>query len=437
VNHDTQHSVMAGRDRSNRWYTAAMIGGGGAIGSGITVLFVGGILWGLFLAARRKLKVRAPTPVIWIAAAFGLHFVAEFISMVVNEPTQRGMMGSVENLPFLAVILIFSRLAFSPREAIESWVEIGAVAGAFAALIFAATQVFILDFSRATGLAGNAGPFALVCSVLYGLCIVSAVRRRELARTLAIFGALAAAGALMLSGMRTLWPVILFAPFIPVIATGGRWNVRRFAVYSASSMVLIAIVAALTFSALEKRIGALESDLALLEHGDFDSSLGQRLLMWQVGVDLVRERPIFGYGPKSVSATLAAHTADTSVPVRYSHMHNFLLNAQVRAGILGLIAVLGLLLVPVIVAWRGRKRDRTSRFGFAMTLVLAFTYVCSGLLNVNFGHDILDTLYIYGTIVASYLVYGQPIVAAGRHAGARQSAILSGMAGEAGHDRRR
>ncbi|MFN3764874.1 MAG: O-antigen ligase family protein [Aliihoeflea sp.] len=437
MNHDLDSARNAGRDRSNRWYTAVVIGGGGAIGSGITVLFVCGIVWGLFLAARREFEVRAPRPVLWIAGAFALYFLAEFISMVVNEPTPRGIIGSIENLPFLAVILVFSRLAFSTREALEDWVEIGAVAGAFAAAIFAVCQVVFLDFPRATGLAGNPGPFAVVCAVLYGLCIMSAVRRRERRRILVIFGALAAAAALMLSGMRTLWPVILFAPFIPVVAMGSRWTVRRLAVYTAVSLALVAIVGALTFSALENRIGALESDLALLERGDLDSSLGQRLLMWQIGVDLVQERPIFGYGPKSVSATLAAHTADSEVTIQYSHMHNFLLNAQVRSGILGLIAVLGLLLVPAAVGWHGRNRDGTAQFGFGMMLVLAFAYVCSGMLNVNFGHDILDTLYIYGTIVASYLVFGEPMAAGeARDDGAREAAILAGMTVHAGDDRR-
>jgi O-antigen ligase len=98
-------------------------------------------------------------------------------------------------------------------------------------------------------------------------------------------------------------------------------------------------------------------------------------------------------------------TAATGDMLVYTHFHNFLLDAWVRAGLIGVAALLMLLLVPLLIAVRAR-RDAVGNAGLAMMAVLVLTYAVSGMTNIMLGHDILDSLFIYGMITATFLIFG-------------------------------
>jgi O-antigen ligase len=150
---------------------------------------------------------------------------------------------------------------------------------------------------------------------------------------------------------------------------------------------------------VEDRMENLVTDFGRIEEGDYVSSIGDRLKIWDKGLELAPAKPIFGHGPAVLSG-------DNVEGAGFSHFHNFLLNAMVRSGLVGVAAILALLVVPLWIVVRHRS-DEISRFGVAMLVTLQAAFLLSGSVGIMLGHDILDALFIYGTIVASFLVLGE------------------------------
>jgi 5-dehydro-4-deoxyglucarate dehydratase len=53
-------------------------------------------------------------------------------------------------------------------------------------------------------------------------------------------------------------------------------------------------------------------------------------------------------------------------------------------------------------------KDGVGNIGLALMLALEAAYLLSGSVGIMLGHDILDTLFIYGMIVTSFIVLGGP-----------------------------
>jgi O-antigen ligase len=86
----------------------------------------------------------------------------------------------------------------------------------------------------------------------------------------------------------------------------------------------------------------------------------------------------------------------------FTHVHNGFLNAAVDGGILGVLGVLALLAAPLVAAWRkesGPGRD----LAIAISLLLVTSYVVTGMFGIMFGHDATDAVFIYLTIMISWI----------------------------------
>ncbi|SFE72951.1 O-antigen ligase [Nitrosomonas sp. Nm166] len=119
-------------------------------------------------------------------------------------------------------------------------------------------------------------------------------------------------------------------------------------------LLMFSITAIFAYSspAFQDRWAQVKSDIELLQQGDYSSSLGYRLAMWDVGLYGIAERPLLGHG--------------TGTPERYfesviltykngiyknlpqfqetSHYHNDWIEIGMHIGILGMITLLFLLL---------------------------------------------------------------------------------------------
>lgn len=394
-------------DESNRLFTAAVIGGGAVAGSTISVLFGGALIAGVARLLQGRIALPTNPSVRWIGACFGAFFVAEAISTAVNYTSPYSLLeGLVANLPFLGFLMIYGRLSLSSREDILSAVEFGALAGSFGALGYALIETMWLGQARAEGLAGNSGPFALVCTVLYGFNMVTAVRRRDRMGDLAALAALAAGGAVLLSGMRSMWPILVLVPLFPLAMFRFRPRQANTWKLTTALAMLILIVVLASFATVQTRVTKLIDDYDEVSAGEYDNSLGQRIRVWRAAAELVAERPLLGHGPAEAHVLMAARAADDGAPrIFFSHAHNSILNAWMRSGIPGALSVLAIMIVPPWLGLRARK-DEIGRVGFAMLATVCTTYFVAGIFNTEFGHDIMDILFIYSVITSSFLVFG-------------------------------
>jgi O-antigen ligase len=394
-------------DENNRWFTAVVIGGGGVVGSFASFLVSSALVLGIWRLAQGYIAIPRDRSVRWIGAALALFFLAEAVSTLVNYVDRWTFVeGFISNLPFLAFLIIYGRLSLTPRPDVLRWVEIGAIGGGIGAFLFALVQVYIRGFPRAEGFAGNPGPFALVCSVIYCLLIVTAMRRRDLTGRIAAIAAAASAVAVLLSGMRSLWPILIVAPALMAFMLGYVPKRANAAKIGGGLAAAVLVVGALGYGTIENRVMRLVDDYERVAAGQYNNSLGQRLRIWRAAVSLIGESPVFGHGPGKARIEMAKRTAeDGGRAITYSHAHNFVLNTWMRSGILGVAAMLSMLIVPLWQAGRADK-DAIGRTGYAMMCAICLCYVTTGLFNNSFGHDILDAVFIYGIITTSYLVFG-------------------------------
>lgn len=389
-------------NQSNLLFTGIPLGWAGVVGSAVSFLFGGAILLAFLRLYQRRIVLPTDRRIRAIAMAFAFYFVAEAISGLVNNDGWVTWRQVAKGLPFLGFAFVYARLSLSRRADVLGVVEIGAVAGAFAMVAVVAVEMGFFHHLRAEGMAGNPGVLAVIASLSYGICLLAATRRQGAMKGIALAAALCAAATLLLTGMRALWPFLLIGPVIPLAVLRPRLDWSRIRKGALMAAVPLLAVAYLTHGMVETRVGELVTGVENVEAGDYSGSIGTRVVLWKGALEQIRENPLLGSGP----AFLKTHRSQS---LGFSHYHNFLLNTMVRSGVLGVLAILGLFAVPLWVLVP-RVSDDVGRAGLALLLSIYAAFLLSGSVGIMLGHDIHDTIFIHGTIVASFLIAGRQTV---------------------------
>ena len=145
------------------------------------------------------------------------------------------------------------------------------------------------------------------------------------------------------------------------------------------------------------------------EHGNYDSSLGRRAELWEIGLSAVRESPIVGHGPQATKALIKDGFEKVGVEATYTHFHNGFLTAWVETGILGVLSLAAVFVVAACLGVRTLATTATSaeaRLGAVILIAVATTYVVSGLTGILVGHDILDAMLMAYLASGIYLAAG-------------------------------
>lgn len=143
----------------------------------------------------------------------------------------------------------------------------------------------------------------------------------------------------------------------------------RLRVMAAMTIIVLTVSAFQYSSHLKSRI-----DSAITEYQEQDekklSSVGQRLEFMKKGVQLIKERPVFGFGTGSYQKEFCrvADTREWCIAGGF-HPHNQFIAIGVQMGVVGLLAYLAFL---TIAAWQAMKLDNGSKIlgvGLVATLV--------------------------------------------------------------------
>lgn len=311
-----------------------------------------------------------------------------------------------ENLPFLGFLIFVSGFDLSSKTALRQVIYAASPAAAFAALAAAVFQVQS-GMSRVEGMAGNAGPFAVLCLLQYGLCLLTAIETAGRARFLGLAGAIAAGACVALSGMRGLWPCLFVLPAALAILHRDVLRHVSWRAFLAAAFVLLAVFVAASES-VERRIQRLGTDIQSLQSGAGDiTSLSQHLLIWQAGRSLFLEAPFAGHGLGRNRQLMAARTGEMgNEKISLSHFHNAILTEGVQTGIVGIAALLGMFLSPFFLALR-QAASGEGRHGLAVISVTTIIYAFSGTTGIMFGHDLMDAVWIAAISYGSFMVFGQ------------------------------
>lgn len=131
-----------------------------------------------------------------------------------------------------------------------------------------------------------------------------------------------------------------------------------------------------------------------------DTSVGQRLEMWRAAWKIFIRHPVLGVGTGAYQTStqqLIHANVIASFVGRYDHPHNDYLNALASSGIVGFLALLGVLLLP---AWYFQRAVHSSdktihALGLAGLLTIA-----------SFGiYALTDTIFLHSMMITWYVIY--------------------------------
>ena len=134
-----------------------------------------------------------------------------------------------------------------------------------------------------------------------------------------------------------------------------------------------------------------------------DESSRDRYYMWQAGIDMVLDRPVFGEGPGMILAVYPRYRWPEAPNPRQPHLHNNLLQVAAERGLPGLAFFLWWVTAALAAALREARRGPAEDPGAAWAAggvlgALAAVFV-AGLFEYNLGDSEVLMLFLLLTAV--------------------------------------
>ncbi len=362
--------------------------------------YVLSLLLGLYLLLWRlpRTTIVIP-PAVRLYLGFYFCFVALVLAhiVVLSGPTSsidyisRIGLGVLNGFTFL-VLFGFS------RERLFDFAVLVAAAHASVAIAVALYQG--LDFSalgladaRASGVT-NAIPFSEMLLTSVGLVAIALAARIDPHRrwpALALLALIVGLGlfAVFLTGTRgTLLAFLLLFPLM-MVALAGRiapWPATAFTVLALASMLL---AGSILFQRDPEMVSMVSDffDGAGLDAYRVDS-VGIRLQMWVIALDMIRDAPLLGQGIDSYHEVLRRPELGIppdSVLFLYSNVHNQYLDMAMKMGLVGAVLFFAPLGVALVVGLRFALDPERRVWGLAI-LWVGGSYAIYGLTQTFYGH---------------------------------------------------
>ncbi|MER8576892.1 O-antigen ligase family protein [Mesorhizobium sp. M1409] len=379
------------------------------LGSVVSFVFNGGALASVVLIASGKRHFNADRPMIWLTVAIYAYCAANLLATIVNNSFVRDAPHLIPLVTFLFFPVSYSTWSITQKTMLARTIVLSCMAACFVALLMAVIQQYWIGV-RAEGGAGNPIVFATVVCLAVAVCVAGALSGIERARNPLFHAALAGTIAIIYSGSRIAWLALLIAGIAVLLINHRRLRGRN----AVRVLLLLAavgiVVAAFGFQAISGRIDFLHSDWnALGAQGNYDSSLGIRVALWEIGLKAFRDMPLFGHGVGATQLLIKQGFHDQfAMETGFNHFHNGFLTASVQAGILGAATLAAIFVVAAGNAARVLRNssDPVERFGATMIVIVVITYLTAGMTGILVGHDIVDSVLMVFLVCGTYLASG-------------------------------
>lgn len=334
-----------------------------------------------------------------IIGAMVVFFAAHALEIMVDGQAVRAYDRPLRFL--LAIPVLFLLIAWPPRPAFMWW---GAIVGASLAGVITVVQKFLFGFDHASAWMMRI-QFAALTLVLTMACFASLgyfhSRRESWGMLAGTTGGLLGLVAVLLSGVRGAWlviPVILL-----VVALGWRrlFPARTTVTIIAAMAALVVVLVAVPQTGVKDRVGKAVGEVrAYIDSGTVESPSGARLEMWRTALLLIPDRPWLGWGRNGYVEEISRRVAAGESPeylLHFNHAHNEILEAQLKRGVPGTIALLMIYLVPLVLFSRRAiaAADPVVRSVALAGLSLPLVFIFSGLTQAVFNHNSGATFYAF------------------------------------------
>ncbi len=296
----------------------------------------------------------------------------------------------------LAIPVLLLLLRFSVKPAfLWSGIAVGAVGAAIVAVV----DFYVRGESRAAG-HNNAIQFGDI-SMLFACLLMAGYSWAKQARwmiALFVLGITCGIFASLLSGARGGWlalPVVAIFLYV----SNGFYKHKKLSF----TFALVFVGATLMFYGLQQtsfvqaRIQEAVSDLLQYTQAqNTNTSLGIRFTLWQSGLNLIAQQPLIGWGSVANYVNATGDTAD--VFQRFNHFHNEIVDAMVKRGLLGGIALLLVYGVPAFLFFRQLKQPLVRPFAQAGLMLVLATFIF-GLTQSFFSHSSGVMVYVFMLVI--------------------------------------
>jgi O-antigen ligase len=186
--------------------------------------------------------------------------------------------------------------------------------------------------------------------------------------------------AILFSFTRTLWIAAFLLAAIHLIWRRSRW------IFALPAVVLVAF-----FVAPE----AVRARIADSSHLDYYSN-SERIQMWRVGYNMIREHPIFGVGPGLVEAEYANYLPKgETLPAYHGHLHNNGLQLAAEFGLPVLCAAAAWLVFLLLELRRARPTTVQEEFMRKSAFLGIIGFLITGMTDYTYGHALGLILFIF------------------------------------------
>jgi O-antigen ligase len=370
---------------------------GFSIGSGLLVL--GSIV---LLGKKHRCAVLSKEDRILIGVFLFYFAVSVAMNLLHRE------IGKEYDLPlrFLLVVPALLLLRAYPPAPAYFWGGLGV--GGILSGLYAGWQNLGLDLDRAGGHTNpiQYGNISFIIGMLSLTGIAWAMRQKN-ARTwmvfLAIGGLLGLAGSLF-TGSRGSWAGLPFCLPVLYVCYGSEVDKRHVWRVCAVALAIVAVVFLIPRSGVRER-----AELAFKEAGMYmksknaETSIGTRMEMWRTGFLAVEDSPLLGLGKggfvKWESSQIDAGRVDPFMRGN-NHVYNEWLDATVKRGLPGLMALLLLYFVPLWFFVAALKSADGRAKSYAVGgIVLIANYIGFGFSQVFLAHNTGVMTFAFTTVI--------------------------------------
>ncbi|GAA0697923.1 hypothetical protein GCM10009104_27920 [Marinobacterium maritimum] len=264
-------------------------------------------------------------------------FISVAVFVLYHEVHLYLVMGelSKDYLKHLALLLYFSSLSLYGFCRITLYVSV--LMGSLLAAGMAGVAYF--PAGGRVGLGFNPNVLGLILAVLSALNLACFLQEESRLRYAFILTFLAVALAALTTGSRNVWLIELFLVAILVIRL---LRMSTIGIKGVATLMGVGVLAALvTPGVAGKRMDSTLKEIQQITQGKLNTSLGYRIQMIDMGMELFQLRPVFGAGKdKSVQLELLQPMIDDKGYTRraiknFDHFHNGFIDELAKFGLMG------------------------------------------------------------------------------------------------------
>ncbi len=235
--------------------------------------------------------------------------------------------------------------------------------------------------------------------VLFGFAIIIDVwTQSKKEKLFSIFIFILAMYSVVLSGTRIAWVIFVVLFFSAMLI----WSIRGHLTKKSLLLILIALAVVTAFSMNNKSFSH-RIDAAFQEIKDYSvdsdssGSVDLRLSMWSGGLTAFKQQPIIGYGYHNTGLAASRHVSGPYAKAfikGQKMLHNDYVNSLVGFGILGLLALMALLFLPLTLFFKQLKADKEcARSAIGVLFIIALSVFA--ITDSIYSHSVMRSFFVF------------------------------------------